>query len=241
MFKSKNSQNPNLLDRLQKSSPTLYFFVDLGLNIVVIIILVYTVRTFIISPFQVFGPSMCDSLNYIDNSCQDGFGEYLIVNKFGYYPFFGHRFDPPKRGDIIVFRPPHNADDFYIKRIIGLPGETVKLQNGKVIIVNAEHQSGYELPEEYLNEDNKGKTYPLLTHLVTTYEVPDGTYFVLGDNRKKSSDSRTCFQGPGNRGCEEDNDYFLKAKQIEGKAWVILWPFSKVRILGDPDYGVTGT
>lgn len=230
------AQKSNFLDRLRVRNPTLYFFVDLILNVLVIIVLVYTVRTFIISPFQVFGPSMCNTLNYINDTCQDGFGEYLIVNKAIYFPFFGHRFDTPERGDIVVFRPPHNKGDFYIKRIIGLPGERVKLQNGKIYIFNKEHQSGFELAEEYLSKENKNQTYPLLTHIVTSYEVPENTYFVMGDNRRKSSDSRTCFRGPGDPECNDPNNHFLGIGQIEGKASVVLWPFNKIRILQNPNY-----
>ncbi len=160
------------LDALHEKHPTIYFFVDLFINIVVIVILVYTVRTFLISPFQVFGPSMCNSLNYLNSVCQDGFGEYLIVNKAVYYPFFGYRYRPPERGDIVVFRPPHNPNDFYIKRVIGLPGEKVKLQNGRVYIYNKDHQSGWELPEGYLSSENKNQTYPVPSQVVTNYLVP---------------------------------------------------------------------
>lgn len=236
MFKSEKSKISQLLGNLQEKHPRIYFIADLFINIVVIVILVFTVRTFLISPFQVFGPSMCDTLNKIGDSCEDGFGEYLIVDKASYYPFFGHRFGPPGRGDIIVFRPPHNSEDFYIKRVIGLPGEKVKIQNGKIFIVNKENQSGFELQEDYLNQDNKNQTYPILSHLVTTYEVPENTYFVMGDNRKKSTDSRTCFRGPGDNFCNDPNNHFLSIEQIEGKAWIVLWPFNKIRILNDPAY-----
>lgn len=223
------------LDRLREKHPTLYFFGDLIVNIVVVVVLVYTVRTYLISPFQVFGPSMCSTLNHLNETCQDGFGEYIIVNKAVYYPFFGKRFGSPERGDIIVFRPPHNLNDYYIKRVIGLPGEKVKIQNGKVFIVNKEHQSGWEVPESYLNEDNKGKTFPVPSHLVANYEVPENMYFVLGDNRKKSTDSRTCFRGLGDRECD-DQKHFLPIENIEGKAWVVLWPFHRIRFLGNPAY-----
>lgn len=236
MFESQKAKTNELLNRLRQRHPMLYFIGDLAINILVIVVLVYTVRTFLISPFQVFGPSMCDTLNSIDNKCRDGFGEYLIVNKALYYPFFGRRFGEPERGDIIVFRPPHNSNDFYIKRIIGLPGEKIRLQNGRVLIFNKEHQSGFELPEEYLNEQNRNQTYPLLSHLVTNYEVPANTYFVLGDNRRKSTDSRTCFKGPGDRECDEPFNHFLPIEYIEGKAWVVLWPFYKIRLLANPAY-----
>jgi signal peptidase I len=236
MFDSCEGKKWNFLDRLQKNNPTLYFFVDLFLNIFLIVILVYVVRTYLISPFQVYGPSMCNTLNEIQGTCHDNFGEYLIVNKAIYYPFFGYRYETPERGDIIVFRPPHNSQDFYIKRIIGLPGERVQLRNGRVYITNKEHQSGWELPEPYLSAENKNQTFPMNSQVVTTYDVPENEYFVMGDNRRKSTDSRTCFKGLGDRICEEQINHFLPIELIEGKASVVLWPFSKIRILSDMQY-----
>mgnify|MGYP001602223210 CR=1 FL=1 len=220
-----------MLERLQKNNPTLYFILDLLANIIIIVILVYAVRTYLISPFQVYGPSMCDTLNNIKGTCKDSFGEYLIVNKAG-YKFFG----APERGDIIVLRPPHNSKDFYIKRIVGLPGEKIKLQNGKVFVYNKGNPDGLELKEYYLNEDNKNKTYPILSKTVTSYEVPENNYFVMGDNRNKSTDSRSCFSGPGDRDCNDPINHFLAKDRIEGKAWVVLWPFNKIRILKNPAY-----
>lgn len=236
MFDSEKVKKMHFLDKLKGRHPTIYFLTDLILNIFIVVLLVYTVRTYLISPFQVYGPSMCDTLNKIDTVCQDGFGEYLIVNKALYYPFFGRRFDTPQRGDIVVFRPPHNEKDFYIKRIIGLPGETVKIQSGKVYILNKEHENGWELPEEYLNDTNKDKTFPMPTHGTTMHKVPQGNYFVLGDNRKKSSDSRTCFKGLSPRDCDDENNHFLPINLIEGKAWIVLWPFNKLRLLPNPPY-----
>lgn len=224
MFDSQKDKKWHLLNRLQQKSPTVYFFVDLILNILIIVVLVYGVRTYLISPFQVFGPSMCDTLNLINEQCQEGFGEYLIVNK-------AKRFSPPQRGDIVVFRPPHNPNDFYIKRVIGLPGEKVKIQNGKVFI------NGQALQEDYLNNENKNRTSPLSSPFTSSYEVPGNRYFVLGDNRRKSTDSRTCFRGPADRSCDK-NDYFLSIEAIEGKAWIVLWPFNKMRLLHNPDYAL---
>lgn len=237
MAESEKDKRLKFLDSFSQKHPTIYFLLDLAFNIVVIVALVFAIRTYAISPFQVFGPSMCDTLNNIDSKCQESFGEYLIVNKALYYPFFGRRFETPQRGDIIVFRPPHNSKDFYIKRIIGLPGEKIKIQNGAVYIFNNEHQSGWKLPEEYLSDANQGQTFPILSQIVTNYEVPKDTYFVLGDNRTKSTDSRTCFRGPGDRDCDDPINHFLPVENIEGKAWIVLWPFNKIRILKDPQYG----
>ena len=236
MSDSKKDHKNVWLNRLQQTNPTLYFMGDLLVNILIIVVLVYSVRTYLISPFQVSGPSMCNTLNYINESCQDAFGEYLIVNKAVYYPFFGHRYREPRRGDIIVFRPPHNKKDFYIKRVIGLPGEKVQLKSGKVYIFNKEHQSGMELPEPYLSEENRGKTYPLNSQLIASFDVPEGYYFVMGDNRRKSTDSRTCFRGSGESECADPLNHFLPVNLVEGRASVVLWPFSKIRFLGNPDY-----
>lgn len=236
MFDSEKDKTAQAIEKWEHRHPTAYFFLDLLLNILIIVVLVYTVRTFLISPFQVFGPSMCDTLNSIHGKCQDSFGEYLIVNKAVYYPFLGHRYGTPQRGDIIVFKPAPNSKDFYIKRIIGLPDEKIKLQSGKLYVYNKEHQSGFELPEEYLNDYNKNQTYPLSSNVVTNYEVPEGKYFVMGDNRKKSTDSRTCFRGPADRECNTADQHFLPIEQIEGKAWVVLWPFNKIRLLENPAY-----
>lgn len=235
MFDSEKDKT--ILNAMHEKHPIMYFIGDLFINIVLIVLLVYVVRTFIISPFQVYGPSMCNNLNYINETCQDAFGEYLIVNKATYYPFFGRRFSTPQRGDIVVFKPPHNPNDFYIKRIIGLPGEKVKIQNGKVFVFNKEHQSGFELPEDYLSSENRGQTYPVSTQKVTSYVVPKDAYFVLGDNRKKSTDSRTCFRGLLDD-CSDPNSYFLDINKIEGKAWIVLWPFNKMRLLHNPAYGI---
>lgn len=234
----KKEKKWGFLDRLQEKNPTLYFLVDLILNIVIIVLLVYVIRTYVISPFQVYGPSMCDNLNYIHGKCQEGFGEYLIVNKAFYYPFFGYRLKKPERGDIVVFRPPHNPKDFYIKRIIGLPGERIKIQNGKVFVFNKEHQSGFAFPEPYLNRESKNQTYSFPSQLVSSYEIPENYYFVLGDNRKKSTDSRTCFRGPADRDCKDEISHLLNINRIEGKAWIVLWPFHKMRLLPDPEYGL---
>lgn len=235
MTESQNDKN-QFLASLKEKYPSLYFFLDLVFNIVIIVLLVFLVRGFVVSPFQVFGPSMCNTLNDINGQCQEGFGEYLIVNKALYYPFFKHRFGAPKRGDIVVFRPPHNKNDFYIKRIIGLPGETVKLQSGKVYISNKEHQTGYELPEEYLSSANKGKTFPIISQMIAKYEVPENMYFVLGDNRNKSTDSRTCFRAPGDPACNDPNNHFLPIGLIEGKASLVLWPFNRIRLFKNPVY-----
>ncbi len=216
--------------RLYKT--TILFWLDLGLNLIFVLVTVYIIRSFIISLFIVSGPSMCDTLNYIYDQCQRGNGEIIIVNKAVYQNFLGWRPGSPKRGDIIVFHPPQNKDEFFIKRIVGLPGETAQLKNGDVYISNKENPKGFKMEEPYLNEKNRDNTHPF-RESDTVFKIPEDGYFVLGDNRTASSDSRSCFkESIVSGGCGQNgNTPFLKQKNIEGKAWIILWPINKLGFL----------
>ena len=214
------------------------FWLDIALNLIIIIGLVFIIRTFLISPFQVFGSSMCDSFNYFDGRCQNGYGEYIIVNKLGYQNFFGWQVGLPERGDVIIFHPPHNDEDFFIKRVIGLPGETVKIIKNKIYIFNNDNPDGFLLDEDYLNNKNKNNTEP--KEAGSVFEVPVESYFVLGDNRTGSSDARSCFKETISQGkCGENgNSSYLTLDHIEGKAMVVLWPLSKIAIVKDPVYSL---
>lgn len=211
------------------------FVFELTLNLLIVFALVFIIQTFFVSPFKVFGPSMCSTLNHLDEKCQRGYGEYIIVNKLIYKDFFGWSLTDPQRGDIIVFHPPHSQEQFYIKRVIGVPGDTVKIIDSYIYIFNSEYPTGFKIDESYLNEDNNGDTRPS-TNKVTSFKVPDGQYFVLGDNRNESTDSRSCFRDPYQGGCLGTQDYFLPRSNVEGKAWVVLWPLSGIRTLQDITY-----
>ena len=131
-----------------------------------IIVVVIPIRLFIISPFIVDGASMHPTFENLD---------YLVVDELVY------RLSPPARGDVIVFRYPNDHAIFYIKRVIGLPGETVSINHGVVSIIDDRGQF-LALTEPYIvNED---ATYTKKTVL------GPGEYFVMGDNRPNSSDSR---------------------------------------------------
>ncbi|MFZ2500664.1 MAG: signal peptidase I [Minisyncoccia bacterium] len=131
-----------------------------------IVVVVIPVRIFIISPFVVDGESMHPTFKNLD---------YLIIDEAVYY------FKDPARGDVIVFRYPGNPSIFYIKRIIGLPGETVSIDHGNPTITT-ENGKILTLAEPYIvNED---ATY------TKKVSLGDGEYFVMGDNRPNSSDSR---------------------------------------------------
>ncbi len=154
-----------------------------------IIVVVIPIRVFIVSPFVVDGDSMHPTFQNLD---------YLIVDEFMYY------FQSPKRGDVIVFRYPSNPSIFYIKRIIGLPGETVSINRGVVTITSV---TGEKLPltEPYIvNED---ATY------TKDVSLNPEEYFVMGDNRPNSSDSR--MWGP------------LPRKDIVGRADLRLLPITQ--------------
>lgn len=154
-----------------------------------IIVVVIPIRLFVVSPFVVDGESMHPTFENLD---------YLIVDELVY------RFEAPARGDVIVFRYPGNPSIFYIKRIIGLPGETVSINHGVVTIISPDG-TRLTLAEPYIvNED---ATY------TKDISLNPGEYFVMGDNRPNSSDSR--IWGP------------LPAKDIIGRVDLRLLPLSE--------------
>ena len=120
-------------------------------------------------------------------------GQRLLISKVVY------KFHEPERGDIIVFPNPNNPDEDYIKRIIGLPGETIEIKGGVVYI------NGSKLDEPYI-KDPPSRPFP-------EQEIPEDSYFVLGDNRNNSTDSRTGWTVP--------------LESIIGKAWLSTWPPSE--------------
>ena len=129
-------------------------------------------------------------------------GEFLVVNKLGY------RLHQPLRGDIIVFQDPADAGRKLIKRIIGLPGETVEMADGTVLI------DGQVLPEPYLEDSGNYTRAPSV--------LPTDQYFVLGDNRNNSSDSRSWGT--------------LPREDIVGRAWLTYWPPRMWGVVPHADY-----
>jgi len=162
---------------------------DLFTLVLLIVVVVIPIRLFVISPFVVDGASMHPTFENLD---------YLVVDEILY------RFKAPARGDVIVFRYPGNPSIFYIKRIIGLPGETVSIDRGVVSILSTKGEH-IALPEPYIvNED---ATY------TKDVSLNPGEYFVMGDNRPNSSDSRVW--GP------------LPMKDIIGRVDLRLLPVTK--------------
>ena len=163
------------------------------LYIVLIIALTWIVVTFVGQRTEVSGSSMETTLSDKDQ---------LIVDKMTY------RFRDPKRYDIVVFPYQYQDNTYYIKRIIGLPGETVRILSGMVYI------DGMRLDEHYGNEimENPGIAEEPLT-------LGEDEYFVLGDNRNNSSDSRASDVG------------LIHRKDLIGRAWIRVWPLSQIGVI----------
>lgn len=177
------------------------FFWDLIKIFIIALIIIIPFRMFIAEPFVVSGSSMVPNFHN---------GDYLIIDRLTY------NLSEPQRGDVVVLKFPKDTSQFFIKRIIGLPGETVRLKAGHVIIVNKEYPEGFELKEPYLPNqlETLGKTEPVT--------LGSDEYFVLGDNRTASSDSRVW-------GILPEND-------IVGKAWVRVFPLNAAAKFKTPSY-----
>jgi signal peptidase I len=195
---------------------------EIAETLLLALVIFLLVRSVVLN-FRVEGLSMEPSLDT---------GQMLLVNRQVYFhfdlngvldalPFVerdGERIiyllHPPQRGDIVVFEPPIGRPEKpYIKRVIGLPGETVSIRDGSVFV------DGARLDEPYLgmtatNWQGKPEGFELV--------VPEGHYFVLGDNRNNSTDSRSF--GP------------VSVDDILGKAWLSYWPTNHLGILSTPDY-----
>lgn len=171
----------------------LWVFIENVLYIGCAIGLALLIQAFVVRPFIVSGSSM-------DPNIKDG--QYLIVDEISY------KFHEPQRGDIIVFKAPPEPTKYYIKRIIGLPGDTVSINGTAITITNAEHPNGFTLSENFI-------THP--ENDTMTVKVPAGSYFVMGDNRSGSYDSRAWGM--------------LPAVNIRGRALLRLLPLSTIDYL----------
>lgn len=160
---------------------------------IIALVIVIPIRMFVAQPFVVSGESMFPTFHD---------GEYLIVDEFSYIT------GEPKRGDVIVFRYPGDTKRFFIKRIIGMPNEEIIIDDGKIIITNKENKDGFTLDEPYVKEN---------FNTSSTFKTKDKEYFVMGDNRNKSSDSRVWG--------------VLPDKLIIGRAFIRLLPFKEISYL----------
>jgi signal peptidase I len=198
-----------------------FHILDVVMNVVVIVLIVGGIRTFLVSPFQVEGSSMNSTLE--DN-------EYIIINKFAYLA------GSPERGDIVVFRPPNETKKYYVKRVIGMPGDTVTIRGGYVYLTEAGTETETQLEEGYLDPANSGRTF---RHppgsgdsSEQSFEVPEGRFFLMGDNRQGSLDSRSFTIADGSPAP------FVAEDSIKGRVWFVALPVTKIHAFEPPAYNL---
>jgi signal peptidase I len=166
-----------------------------NVSIVLFAVLLFIGFRLTIQSSFVDGPSM-------ENTFQNG--ERLLVNKLAY------KFSAPQRGDVIIFHPPIPSTSPFIKRVIGLPGERVEIENGAVTVVKPDGRT-IILDEPYIRESPN--------YDYTSAVIPPNEYFVLGDNRNDSEDSHY--------------GWFVSRDEIVGEAWLCFWPLHKLGLAND--------
>ncbi|MEK7154414.1 MAG: signal peptidase I [Patescibacteria group bacterium] len=179
---------------------TLIFVWETIKVVIISLAIIIPIRYFLVQPFFVKGASM-------EATFDDG--DYILIDEISY------RFKEPSRGDVIIFRYPLDQSQFFIKRVVGLPEETVEIKNDRVIIYNKQRPEGFALNEPYLmpGQNTTGSL---------RIKLDPNEYFVLGDNRLQSSDSRRW--GPVNRSL------------ITGRVFLRAWPINKFGELPETNY-----
>ena len=178
---------------------TFSFIWELAKVFIIALVIVLPIRYFLFQPFIVKGDSMVPNFHS---------GDYLIIDEISY------RFNAPKRGEVIVFKYPENPSQKFIKRIIGLPGDTVEIKDGQVILYDKDNNQQV-LEEAYLPSSKE-------TYGNIKVSLGSDQYFVLGDNRPYSSDSRTW--GP------------LPKSNIIGRVFIRVFPLAALGKITLPAY-----
>ncbi len=199
---TEENKNENQPTQETSTMGSIWQFVwDLVKILIIALVIIVPFRMFVAEPFVVSGSSMQPNFHNHD---------YLIIDRLSYIK------GSPARGDVIVLKFPKDTSQFFIKRVIGLPGETVKIQQGKVYIMNSEHEQPWALAESYIPKGVETIAAPQEVRLGSS------EYFVLGDNRTASSDSRVW-------GILPEND-------IVGKVWARVYPPSAAGFFQTPSY-----
>lgn len=175
----------------------LAFLGDVAKTVLIALLIVIPIRAFVFQPFLVRGNSMEPSYHN---------GDYLIVDEFSYH------FRGPERGEVIVFEYPRDPSQRYIKRVVGLPGEIVEIADGKVVVYE-EDEKAFVLGELYTEGATMGSG---------KISLREGEYYMLGDNREHSSDSRTW--GP------------VPEEYIIGRAFLRVFPLSAFAMVESTEY-----
>lgn len=182
------------------------FLWDLGQTLIISFGLFIIIYNFLVQPNSVIGSSM--EPNFYD-------GEYILTDRLSY------RLDEPQRGDVVVFKYPKDETLEYIKRIIGLPGEKVLIENNTVTIFNEENPEGFLIDEKYLPEGTITEGSGIFQEGKETL-IPTDSYFVMGDNRARSSDSRSWGT--------------VSEEEITGKALFRYWPIDRFGVIKKVEY-----
>ncbi len=202
-METKTNQNPVPQDASKPSGGREVgaFFTDLVKIFLLALVIIIPFRIFIAEPFVVSGSSMLPNFHNKD---------YLIIDRLSYHT------RQVERGDVVVLKYPKDTSQYFIKRIVGLPGETVAFREGHVIIYNQEHPDGWQLQEPYLPSqvETIGSAEPVT--------LAEGQYFALGDNRMASSDSRIWG--------------ILPQDDIVGRVWLRIFPMSRFGGVEEPAY-----
>ena len=163
-------------------------FMEIIESVAIAVLLAVIIRMFIFQPFVIPSGSMEPTIQI---------GDRVMVSKFAYH------FGEPNRGDVVVFRPPFDTNRIFIKRLIGVGGNTLQIRDSKLFI------NEKQIPEDYLPKEMRFQNFGPV-------QVPADNYFMMGDNRNNSDDSRVWGD--------------LPKKNIIGKAVIIYWPINHIRL-----------
>ena len=206
MEESKNAVSERPADNAPKAAKAKHIVREYAESIIIAVLLALVIRTFIVQAFKIPSGSMEDTL---------AIGDHILVNKFIYgskIPFTGGRvakLRDPRRGDVIVFEYPEDPSKDFIKRVIGTPGDTVEVKDKKVYV----NGTVYANPHEVHKESDVIPKEANPRDFKDAVKVPPGNYFVMGDNRDRSYDSR--FWG------------FVSMDKIKGLAFIKYWSWDK--------------
>jgi signal peptidase I len=174
---------------------------------VIAVAAVFIVRTYLVQPFLVSGTSMVPTFNNND---------YVLTDELTYH------FRAPERGEVVVFHDPQDWSTYFIKRVIGLPGDRVVVKDNKITVYDTAHPNGFVLDESYLPQGTVTSCNPNDNKESCDVTLSSSSYFVLGDNRAFSFDSRSWGT--------------LPAKNIVGLVRFRLWPLNELQAFAAPQY-----